>query len=989
VLDPDTDILHIFAADPVTMTGPDTGFVTYRSNNNFIGLDTFDWFASDGLRVDGELVRSNVATATVDVAQNQRVPFATQGLTAQVPEDQATAIPLDGSDPDIGETYPWEPLQTLSGVLVTPPENGQVTISGMTATYVPDPDFNGLDSFEFAVSDGLDVSAPELVTITVLPVNDPPRLTPTVEPDDLVAGIGYPWELNVGLVDPDPGDAHELVVDWGDGTVELEGEILDDGTVTGPLVDFNLGGEGVVHARHVFDTAIRGAQRTVEVCVTDLSSAETCDDVPVDVVPMTDLAVFERDAPRAVAVGQPVTYEIGLSNLEGENGAGIPATGVTLEVELDPRLTLLGIAGASCVADGPRQVCAIPDLPPIARGSSEGTPPIDRQVTITALVDPSYGPGTRISSRATVFADTINRNRFVRADLERMLVAAGDFTTDAIPEDAPAANPGNGTCADAEGRCTLRAAVQEANALGGVRTIALPDALLRLDQGPVVISGDVTLVGIGAGRTEIVAVGQQRLFDVAPGARLELIGLTLSGDEPTVDNGGLVYSEGELVIEDALLQNGDATAGGAVFSSGALTVRRSIFTGNRAIDGGGSGGAIFNAGSATVDNTLFYANEALSGGAITSSPSSGATLILRHATITGNHASSVGAGLFGDFSSLPMATLERTLLAGNTAVQPGAGECWNRLASTGGNLIADDRESCPFTPAPDDLVDVDPRLEPAVTLGDGRTVIEPRDDSPAVDALGGPCLATDLRGLPRAQGAACDIGAFERGVASAATVSPAVVDFGPQAPGGASDPRTLTIASTGNLPLTVSSVTEPQAPFMVSGGDCPLAPFDLPAGDSCTVQLRFMPADAAPEIGLVEVAAEVDAPFWAVELWGNVTRPRADFDPGGIDFGEVPLGQPGRSVTVSLSNDGDFQLEVDALTFTGPAAADFSIVPTQDACTGRAVQPGNTCGFTVRFAPMAPGVRRAAVWLDSNDPDGPPAVELLGTQDVVFFGGFE
>lgn len=986
VLDPDTDILHIFSADPVTMTGPDTGFVTYRSNNNYIGIDTFDWFASDGLRVDGELVRSNVATASIEVDRNQRIPFATAGISAQVLEDQASAILLDGSDPDIGETYPWEPLQTLSGVLISPPAHGRVSISGLTATYVPDPDYNGPDAFEFAVSDGLDVSAPERVQVVVLPVNDAPVLTPTTNPEERLAGIGYPWELNVGVVDPDPGDAHELFVDWGDGVQEAEGEVLDDGTVTGPLLDFNAGGEGVVHARHVYSAA---AARTVRVCVTDLSSAERCADVAIDVVPMTDLALFESRPRRAVPVGQPVRYEIGMSNLQGEGGAGIPATGVTLEIELDPRLSVLGISGASCVADGTRRVCAIPDLVPIARGASNGTPPVDRQVIVTGQVDPAFGPGTRLGSRATLFADSINRSPIVRADLERVLVAAGDFTADAVQDDTPAANPGDGNCADADGRCTLRAAIDEANALGGARVIALPDALFRLDQGPLTVSAQVTLIGVGAGRSEIAAVGDQRLFDVAPGARLQLIGVTLSGDEPTVARGGLVHNEGELVIEDALLQNGDATAGGAVYSSGLLTVRRSIFSGNRALDGGGSGGAIFNHGDALIENALFHTNEAMSGGAVTSSPSTGATLTLRHVSITGNRARSVGAGLFGDFSAQPMATLERTLLAGNSSVQPAFPSCWNQLASAGGNLIADDREGCPFVPGPGDLVDVDPLLEPAVTLADGRIVLEPRAESPAVDALAAPCIAGDLRGLARAQGAGCDIGAFERGVAAAASVSPARIDFGPLAPGDISAPRVLTVASTGNLPLSVSALSEPEAPFMRSGGDCPLAPFDLAAGQSCSVQVRFVPVDAGPEIKLIEIGAEIESALFAVELWGNVTRPIAAFDPGRVTFGDVGPGQPGVTAAVGLSNSGDFDLNVDALTVTGAAMADFIVVATQDGCTGAALPPGSACSFELRFQPTEPGVRRATLWLQSNEPDGPRRLELLGTRDVVFFAGFE
>src|SRR6187455_78931 len=50
---------------------------------------------------------------------------------------------------------------------------------------------------------------------------------------------------------------------------------------------------------------------------------------------------------------------------------------------------------------------------------------------------------------------------------------ADTYTVDSTV-DAVDATPGNGTCATAAGKCTLRAAVQEANAHAGADTITLP-----------------------------------------------------------------------------------------------------------------------------------------------------------------------------------------------------------------------------------------------------------------------------------------------------------------------------------------------------------------------------------------------------------------------------------------------------------------------------------------------------------------------------------
>ena len=51
-------------------------------------------------------------------------------------------------------------------------------------------------------------------------------------------------------------------------------------------------------------------------------------------------------------------------------------------------------------------------------------------------------------------------------------VARGATFTVNSPADTVDANPGDGVCADAGGNCTLRAAIEEANALVGTDTIA-------------------------------------------------------------------------------------------------------------------------------------------------------------------------------------------------------------------------------------------------------------------------------------------------------------------------------------------------------------------------------------------------------------------------------------------------------------------------------------------------------------------------------------
>ena len=64
---------------------------------------------------------------------------------------------------------------SLTYTVTTEPSNGTVAVNGATATYTPNADTNGVDSFSFEVIDsgGL-TSTVAVVTITVIAVNDAP-----------------------------------------------------------------------------------------------------------------------------------------------------------------------------------------------------------------------------------------------------------------------------------------------------------------------------------------------------------------------------------------------------------------------------------------------------------------------------------------------------------------------------------------------------------------------------------------------------------------------------------------------------------------------------------------------------------------------------------------------------------------------------------------------------------------------------------------------
>jgi large repetitive protein len=206
--------------------------------------------------------------------------------------------------------------------------------------------------------------------------------------------------------------------------------------------------------------------------------------------------------------------------------------------------------------------------------------------------------------------------------------------------DVPDRNIGDGVCATAQNRCTLRAAIQESNALLGQDTINLPPGTYELEIPTVnedsPTSGDhditdlVNIVGAGAGTTivdggfplqgaQIEARGIDRLFEVHPSAgSVTFRGMTIR-EGFSADDGGAIqnWSPGLLRVENVhVLDSFASKDGGGVnngdpndyewtsetepltpIPSGRVEVVNSRLAGNSA---GGLGAAINNVSNGTV-----------------------------------------------------------------------------------------------------------------------------------------------------------------------------------------------------------------------------------------------------------------------------------------------------------------------------------------------------------------------------------------------------
>jgi predicted glutamine amidotransferase len=135
--------------------------ITFTPDANFNGTATFTYTITDG-------ALTGTATVTLTVLPVDDAPVAVDDAVT-TDEDQPLPVATDtlvANDTDIDGP-------ALSVTAVASPENGTVTLVDGVVTFTPDPDFNGTGAFTYTVSDG-SLTAQGTVTVTVVPVNDPP-----------------------------------------------------------------------------------------------------------------------------------------------------------------------------------------------------------------------------------------------------------------------------------------------------------------------------------------------------------------------------------------------------------------------------------------------------------------------------------------------------------------------------------------------------------------------------------------------------------------------------------------------------------------------------------------------------------------------------------------------------------------------------------------------------------------------------------------------
>ncbi|MFN0138466.1 MAG: choice-of-anchor Q domain-containing protein [Pyrinomonadaceae bacterium] len=345
------------------------------------------------------------------------------------------------------------------------------------------------------------------------------------------------------------------------------------------------------------------------------------------------------------------------------------------------------------------------------------------------------------------------------------------------------ASPGDGICADAGNKCTLRAAIGESNTTierDAIVFILPQPSTINLTLGELVISRSLHIAGPGARRLTIQRSTQGgtpnfRVFSFSPGQNVSNIrGVSIRNGHDS-SGGGILIGALHLVdvVDCSLIGNHATGDGGAIKADGSrLVLLRVLIASNVAETNGGGVHLMANTLDANITNSTFTANSAATGGAI----NNGGPLVLINNTISQNTAttsSSIHSNSGGSITVL------------NTIIGRDIGQIGTALSgqfiSAGNNIVTDARNSTGFVHDvnADQVSDnnvIDPLLTALADNGGQTDTLGLLANSPAINKAN-PCVIngncpqlpgmfirgrTDQRKTPRNNfGSLPEIGAYE------------------------------------------------------------------------------------------------------------------------------------------------------------------------------------------------------------------------------------
>ncbi len=218
------------------------------------------------------------------------------------------------------------------------------------------------------------------------------------------------------------------------------------------------------------------------------------------------------------------------------------------------------------------------------------------------------------------------------------------------------------------------------------------------------------------------------------------------------------------------------------------------------------------------------------------------------------------------------------------------------------------------------------------------------------------------------------------GTAPAISISPTSLNFGNQPVDTAGTPQTVTISNAGQATLNVSSIAlqgTNAADFTVTSEAVPLA---IAPGSSKTVSVSFRPSASGSRSATLVITHDAPGSPQSVTLAGTGVVPIINVSPTSLDFGSQVVDTTTSPLVVTVSNLGNANLVVSAVSISGANAGDFAVSGTTLPLT---LTPNAKLSLSVTFTPKAAGSRAATLNITQSGNSTPATVSLSGTGTTV------
>jgi hypothetical protein len=193
--------------------------------------------------------------------------------------------------------------------------------------------------------------------------------------------------------------------------------------------------------------------------------------------------------------------------------------------------------------------------------------------------------------------------------------------------------------------------------------------------------------------------------------------------------------------------------------------------------------------------------------------------------------------------------------------------------------------------------------------------------------------------------------------------------------GGTTPALQITLANTGSVTLTITSIV-PSGDFAATN----TCGSSLTGGTSCTISVTFKPTAAGARTGTIKIMDSAASSPQTITLSGNgIAGLAATLTPTNLSFGNQTQGTISAPQTVTFQNTGSATLTLNGISIVGTNPSDFTFTFSAINCNpSQSLAAGASCTISMAFAPQVVGNLSATLQILDNSAQSPRNVPLTG-----------